>query len=53
MGNPMTGYTRCPKCGVVVYVHNDEGICFVCGKIKIERGNKNGSLQKKKGIRKQ
>lgn len=44
MSEPMTGYTRCPKCGLVVYVHKDEGTCFVCGKIKIERGKKKEDL---------
>ncbi len=40
MASPMTGYTRCPKCGLVVYVWQDSGTCYVCGKIKIERKGK-------------
>lgn len=47
MSEPMTGYTKCPKCGLVVYVHKDEGTCFVCGKIKIERGKKKEDKEKK------
>jgi uncharacterized Zn finger protein (UPF0148 family) len=40
MASSMTGYTRCPKCGLVVYVWQDSGTCYVCGKIKIERKGK-------------
>lgn len=47
MSEPMTGYTKCPKCGLVVYVHKDKGTCFVCGKIKIERGKKKEDREKK------
>jgi len=53
MSKPMTGYTKCPKCGLTMYVWNDEGTCYVCGKVKIERGHKdNEKLQKKANIRK-
>ena len=46
MASPMTGYTRCPKCGLVVYVWQDSGTCYVCGKIKIERKGKDEDKDK-------
>ena len=47
MANPMTGYTKCPKCGLTVYVWKDKGTCYVCGKIKIERNGSNPKEEKK------
>lgn len=37
----MTGYTKCPKCGMTVYVWKDKGVCYLCGNIKIDRTGKN------------